>query len=663
MSLNPEDSRRRGRSKSPGRRDDRDRSRSRAGEVRERSRVVIERAPSPPSVRYQSKYNEDDDYERNFGFRDEKVTRLAREEPRYVPESAYRGARDPSPPGRYESYGGTGNHKDVEIERVERVRYADDRKERGYHEERKSYRKDYSSESESSPEQSHRKKESANPTYSKETTYRIAEADPRARDVPRHEDSHVLPQSPYGPRGGESPPIPNAMRQSYAEPKKWEYAQAEEKITYKSRSDAYVPRPASSYERGPEQPPYSHSSQAQFSSYGSPRSSQTAVTYDQSSKYTSPHSSQTTIPGAYPALPSSSREKVVTVEPGHRRTSTGTGLAPRMSALSVSSPHGSTASLAMAPGSPLLEAYHGTYQSISPMPSPLLIASTSQHPRGDADVLDFAPLSPGRRKRARFHDPESDAAILARALKGNKDPDTEPLIEILPALTHSQIMDLRVEYKKMVKTGSEKKGVNIAKHIKLRLKEADPSLMKACYAVALGKWESEAYWANFWYQGEKSRRELLIESLMGRTNAEIRAIKDGFSDKKYSNSLTKCMKTELKEDKFKKAVLLVLEERRMEDTPYSLDHRLIEDDVRDLYRAVKSERGGESAIIGIVVLRSDSHLREVLKVYEATFRSNFAREVLKKSRNLVVRIAQLHFSFIYIYFFCVRNAQTLHDII
>jgi len=160
--------------------------------------------------------------------------------------------------------------------------------------------------------------------------------------------------------------------------------------------------------------------------------------------------------------------------------------------------------------------------------------------------------------------------------------------------------------------------------------------LKACYAVALGQWESEAYWANFWYQGEKSRRELLIESLMGRTNAEIRAIKDGFSDKKYSDSLTKCMKMELKEDKFKKAILLALEEKKMDDRPYGIDRRLVEDDVRELYKAVKAEKGGETTMINIIVLRSDSHIREILKMYELSYRANFAREMLKKSGNLVV---------------------------
>ena len=237
-----------------------------------------------------------------------------------------------------------------------------------------------------------------------------------------------------------------------------------------------------------------------------------------------------------------------------------------------------------------------------------------------------------------FRSLENEASILKKALRETKSkayPDTRPFIEILPALTHEQILDLRAEYKKQVKT-PDMKGVNIAKHIKVRLKE-DKSFLKACYATALGRWESEAYWANSYYQGSQTSRELLIESLMGRTNEEIRQIKDAFRDKKYSDSLTRCMKQELKEDKFKKAVMMVLEEKRMDERPgRSLDRSLVEQDVRDLYRAIKSERGGETMMIGIIVQRSDSHIREILRVYEASYRSNFAREMLKKSGNLVV---------------------------
>lgn len=335
----------------------------------------------------------------------------------------------------------------------------------------------------------------------------------------------------------------------------------------------------------------------------------------------------------------------LSVEPRRRERSRSRD-ARGSSSLTVDSGRLAGMSLAAAPASPLLESYYGTYQDCSPMPSPLLLASQNT---GD-DTRGLEPLSPigsdfegdgkKRGRRARFHDPEDITSQLAQALKGNKKPDTAPLIEILPSLTHEQVMELRVEYKRLVKTGSERKGVNVAKHIRARLKDEDPLLTKACYAVALGMWESEAYWANFWYQGDKTRRELLIESLMGRTNEEVRAIKDAFSDKKYDNSLTKCMKTELREDKFKKAVIMVLEERRMEEYDgygrlLPIDYELVDMDVSELRHSVKAEKGGETSMITIVVQRSDSHLRAVLQEYERHYRSNFARDALKKSGNLV----------------------------
>jgi hypothetical protein len=297
--------------------------------------------------------------------------------------------------------------------------------------------------------------------------------------------------------------------------------------------------------------------------------------------------------------------------------------------------------VAAAPASPLLESYRGTYQDISPMPSPLLM------PASNAGAM--VPLSPigsdvegdgkRRNRRARFHDPEDIASRLAQALTGTKQPDIGPLVDILPSLTHEQVMELRTEYKRLVKT-PDRKGVNIAKHIRSRLKDEDPSLRKVCYSVALGMWESEAYWANFWYQGDKTRRELLIESLMGRTNEEIRLIKDAFTDKKYDNSLTKCMKTELKEDKFKKAVLMVLDEQRMEEFDSAgrrlpIDYSLVDHDVDELRKALKAEKGGETLMMSIVVQRSDSHLRAIYEEYERRYRANFARESLKKSGNLV----------------------------
>ncbi|KAF6826066.1 annexin ANXC4 [Colletotrichum musicola] len=492
----------------------------------------------------------------------------------------------------------------------------------------------------------------------------VRTASPRDEDklkyLPAKYSSHGRSNSQYGndaeyppaqpPRASQGdlypppkPPRPTSPGgYAYAQPQPYEYAKTDEK-TEKARKKeekkkALEENLTYGYDQYAANPPPP--------SLGAP-SSGLAPEPRYSGRAPSPGPQISAGAAAYYANdPRVSASNVLTVEPGgRRRDKSPQPPSHRMSNLSVNTGHHSlnmSMSLANAPGSPLLESYHGTYQDMSPMPSPMLLASQPH------DLQVTEPVSPigsddegRRRRRARFHDIEDDASRIAKALRSDrKSPDTEPLIEILPGLTHDQVMDLRKEYKALVKTGPERKGVNVAKHIRSRLKDSDPNLMKACYATALGQWEGEAYWANFWYQGDKTRRELLIESLMGRTNHEIHLIKEGFNDKKYDNSLVKCMKTELKEDKFKKAVLMVLDERRMEEyDPYgrrlAVDYHLVEDDVADLRKAVKSEKGGETLMISIVVQRSDSHLREVLKLYERSYRSNFARDALKKSGNLV----------------------------
>ena len=300
--------------------------------------------------------------------------------------------------------------------------------------------------------------------------------------------------------------------------------------------------------------------------------------------------------------------------------------------------------------SPLLEAYRGTYQSISPMPfipragndddlSDLelsgsdadrgLVGTRSRHRESDVSLNIISASS--ARKRVSFYDPAEDAKKIAEALAGTHHAaNTKPLIRILPALSTDDILALRAEYKNHAKVAGQ--GINIAKHIKMRV---TGNLGKAVYATALGRWESEAYWANSWYQGGSTRRELLIESLMGRSNSDIREIKNSFKDKRYGDDLEKCMKAELKADKFRVAILLALEERRMSDS-MPLDMDLIKRDVVDLYRTLTSREGGETAMIQIIVVRSNAHLKEVMRIFEITYRRNFAREMISKSQNLVV---------------------------
>ena len=484
--------------------------------------------------------------------------------------------------------------------------------------------------------------------------------------------------APTGPpRGGGRDP--NTISPDYAKPKMgyakpsvFQYAQSDGRISYN-----YNPQPPAVDESAPKskKPIFEHAAPAP-----TPKPAEVK-------------------PAAEKSATRPEKAHVVEVHPGGGalQAPPSPGLVPRMHRLSVSAGASGHIEVGAAPpGSPLLEAYRGTYQSMSPMPSPIVLPSAVD----DDDLSDLTPLSglgssddddessddddddDYKRKRARararerervrdmrvvqvkvrekteekkpqrsekkskskaeekakekakkkvkFYDPEQNARDLAETLR-HRTVEPDPLIDILPRLNHDQMMQLRDEYKKFAKM--QGKGINIAKHLKMKL--GSGAFGKACYATALGRWESEAYWANFWYQSNTSRRELLIESLIGRSNAEIREIKAAFSDKRYNDSLEKCMKAELKADKFRVAILLALEERRQEESNYVYGD-VVKDDVCRLHDALVARQGGETAMIQTVVLRSNTHMREVLRQYEKTYRRNFAKEMLRKSTNLVV---------------------------
>lgn len=463
----------------------------------------------------------------------------------------------------------------------------------------------------------------------------LAYGDGNSPRLSRHQ-SYAAGQMPYPDRDGS--PVSSARyqyahagnessRNGYQQTKQYEYAKPLEKITYTTTP------------QGEGRGDYKAKTQATYPGY------------------TAREAERQQLPRSYSQGTSHSAKdaRVVEVVPngleprgGPHRLSVGTlgtGLNSRMDRLSVSGNRPDMRSLGGAgnlpPPSPLLEAYHGTYQSLSPMPGAFC-------PPDDDDLSDLEPLSPGmssnngridrlalesaaaKKKRAIIYDAESDAKTLARALSHSKI-DTSAICDVLPPLTHDQMLELRKEYKKQVKI--QGKGINLSKHLKLKLPSGNFS--KAVHVCALGRWESEGYWANFFYQSHSSRRELLIEALLGRSNADIREIKEEFRDKRYSDSLTKCMEKELKMDKFRSAVLMALEGRRQEEQDV-YPREYIERDVVTLQRSVQAEKGGETAMLEVCLRRSDAHLREVLRGFQASTGENFARVALARSGNLVV---------------------------
>ncbi|GES65325.1 annexin ANXC4 [Aspergillus terreus] len=444
---------------------------------------------------------------------------------------------------------------------------------------------------------------------------------------------------------------------AYANPPAFQYAQVDPKVKYASKPSA---KP--SYSATPVHSRTASEPQAQYPN----------VKYSAAPQFSAkPASTRSHDPGP----------QYVEITPGGRSGRPHSISVSSANNLSVEAPDPS-----FRPVSPMLEPYKGTYQSISPMPSPIVGPSRLDEDLSDLEPLDASSdearrkhrrkktkddkdrkekksdrskrdssrvrherhssssslsqvpgpeslmvIAPGSaRKRVSFYDPTPDATAMQEALSHSRSVDNKALIRVLPHLTSDEILDLRKEYKNHVKLRG--KGINLAKHIRVKL--GNNPFGKVCYATALGRWESEAFWANCYYQSSTSRRELLIESLFGRTSEEIREIKACFRDSRYMDSLEKCMKAELKADKFRTAVLLALEENRPSERD-PIDEELVQRDVVELHRALVSRHGGETAMICIIVRRSDAHLREVLRAYEKIYQRNFARAMIAKSQNLV----------------------------
>lgn len=328
--------------------------------------------------------------------------------------------------------------------------------------------------------------------------------------------------------------------------------------------------------------------------------------------------------------------------------------------------------------SPALQPYHGTYQSISPMPSPSFGPSSpaypvspmygpsreSRHkPKRSEDFSLGPPAYPQGRDKSRTreksrdrrrdhsrvrsrsrsssrsgspnrkssgYDPNLDAKALLSELKSTfSRPSPKPVISILPTLTSSELLALRAEYKSLYR------GVNLAKHLKSVFTTSTP-FGKAIFAVALGPYESEAWFANSWYQKRETRNELLIESLMGKSNYEISKIKAAFRDAKYDSSLEKAVQEELPNNKFRLAVMLQLSGSKMdEDQKISVEG--VKEDVARLGTILERRpTGGETEMVELIVMRSEAWLREVAITYRSVYDRDLMKAVIQRSQNLVV---------------------------
>lgn len=259
-------------------------------------------------------------------------------------------------------------------------------------------------------------------------------------------------------------------------------------------------------------------------------------------------------------------------------------------------------------------------------------AITATRSRSAVSPLAARSKKPGHQSKA---DVRQIVSEISKACK-KKDLYDPVFLETLPRQSHEQLQHIRELYRDTFPAGKSGKGINFTKHIKATFGTKEP-YAKALWYLSLGMWESEANWANTFYQDSASKNELVIEALAGRSNYEIRQIKDAFLDNKYANSLENCIYAEFPSTKFKKAVLIILEGER---DPEHMEVRSssIRRDVEIIHKIVTSKdtrNTGETELYNSILKRSDKFLKELQRQYQMSYGKRLDEAILARSNNLV----------------------------
>lgn len=233
--------------------------------------------------------------------------------------------------------------------------------------------------------------------------------------------------------------------------------------------------------------------------------------------------------------------------------------------------------------------------------------------------------------------------VIAKALEGKDPVKTAALIEILPRLRHGQLVGLRLDYKDLVRTGSEKKGVNVAKHIKSRLEGTGP-IAEIAYATALGRWESEVFWIMEWCD-RQYQSEFLIETLLGRTKQEIKNIQLAYGNmSKDGGTLGDLLEDKMPNDSFKYLILLSIVDWDFGDEENAaINQELVEFDTSSLkvYRNFQNGKPGERdnsrEVIEIMVRRTNSHLKAVFQMYAERHNMGFIKDLWREQGEDFIR--------------------------
>ncbi|KAL6869291.1 hypothetical protein ACO1O0_000615 [Amphichorda felina] len=208
-----------------------------------------------------------------------------------------------------------------------------------------------------------------------------------------------------------------------------------------------------------------------------------------------------------------------------------------------------------------------------------------------------------------------DAQALRAAMKG-LGTDEKALIHILSNKDPLQIEYIRTAFHRNFKR-------NLIEDLK---KETSGWFEKGLVQLARGPLQADV--ANLYesLSGPGTKEVVLNDILLGRSNADMKAIKGAFQQT-FNRSLETMVKSDLSM-KTERHFMLVLAANRAEDS-VPVDQRQVDDDVMQLYKATEGKMGTDEILVcQILTSRNNDQIRAIAHAYKQKFRRDL-EDVIK----------------------------------
>ncbi|KAL2870140.1 uncharacterized protein BJX67DRAFT_307922 [Aspergillus lucknowensis] len=211
-------------------------------------------------------------------------------------------------------------------------------------------------------------------------------------------------------------------------------------------------------------------------------------------------------------------------------------------------------------------------------------------------------------------DASKEADALRKAMKG-WGTDEAALINVLAKPDPLQMALIRHTY-------MERIGRNLEKDLKSEL-SGDLELLLV--ALALGPLGQDISYLNDALSGIGTDETAINDVLLGRSNADLRAIKYGYVSK-YSKALVDDIKSDLS-GKTEKFFVMLLNAVRPERGTY-FDQASVDNDVRELHLAMTAKTGTDEVGVAAIFLgASDAKLVAVAQAFEAKYHTSLEKTI------------------------------------